>query len=50
VRLTAAIVATAIGFVATVAAPPGPPLLLAMSVFVVGGIALADLAIVRWMP
>ena len=42
-KLTAAIVVTAVGMVATITAPPGPPLLLSGAILVAGALALANL-------
>jgi hypothetical protein len=40
----------AVGFVATVTAPAGPPLLLSAAVLVAGAVCAANVVLDRWVP
>lgn len=46
----ASLAVAAVGFVATVTAPAGPPLLLSAAVLVAGSVCAANVILDRWMP
>jgi len=49
-KLTAAIIITAVGFVATVTAPAGPPLTVAILTLAAGGVWFANALADRLIP